>query len=58
MSCRLLSVRGTPSDVVYYRCLQPLDGSRALLLSYGHSDKSMRMAVYDTVTCLQRMTRL
>jgi hypothetical protein len=34
-----------------------LDDSRSLLLSFGHSDKSMRMAVYATSTALQRMSR-
>jgi hypothetical protein len=38
--------------------LQPLDDSRSLLLSYGHSDKSMRMALYDTSAALQAMTRV
>ncbi len=51
-----LPLQSRSQSVTHVRCLQPLDDGRSLLLSYGHSDTSMRVAVYDTGAALHLMT--
>jgi hypothetical protein len=38
--------------------VQPLDDGRSLLLSFGHRDSSMRLAVYATAAALHTMLRV
>jgi len=46
------------ADLFGIRCLQPLDDGRSLLLSFGHRDSSMRLAVYATAAALHTMLRV